>query len=78
MAKNGKTARNERVKLLANTVNTIGLAFFVPGFVVPFIALAYGAEPPKSPNWLLVGVWWVGQAMTLHLTARAILRGIEE
>ena len=41
-----KASRNERIKLLANTLNTIGLAFLVPGVVVPLVTLLYGAGLP--------------------------------
>ena len=78
MITNGKSARNERIKLLATTVNTVGLAFFVIGVVVPLIALLYGADTPTSPYWVHIGVWWLVQAAILHLGARAVLGRIEE
>ena len=77
MASN-KTARNERIKLLATTLNTLGLAFLVPGVIVPLITLLYGADTPKSPYWLEIGVWWAIQAVILHGGARTVLGGIEE
>ena len=73
-----KASRNERIKLLASTLNTIGLAFLVPGVVVPLVTLLYGADPPKSPYWLQIAVWWAVQAVILHAGARTVLGGIEE
>ncbi len=34
----GKTARNEQLKLRANTFNAVGLAFVAIGFVQPVVA----------------------------------------
>lgn len=73
-----KASRNERIKLLANTLNTIGLAFLVPGVVVPLVTLLYGADPPRSAFWLAIAIWWAAQAVILHAGARAVLGGIEE
>lgn len=73
-----KASRNERIKLLATTLNTIGLAFLVPGVIVPAVALLYGSDPPRSPYWLEIAVWWAFQAVILHIGARTVLGGIEE
>ncbi len=73
-----KASRNERVKLLATTLNTMGLAFFVPGVIVPLVTLLYGADPPRSPYWLGITIWWATLAAVLHILARTVLGGIEE
>lgn len=73
-----KTSRNERIKLLATTLNTIGLAFLVPGVVVPLVASLYGSDPPKSPYWVEFAVWWAVLAIIMHFFARIVLGGIEE
>ncbi len=78
MANVNKSARNERKKLLATTLNTLGLAFVVPGFILPLVTVLYGADLPQSPYWVQVGVWWPAQAILLHLSARTVLGGIEE
>jgi hypothetical protein len=72
-----KARRNERLKLLATTVNTIGLAFLVSGVIVPIISLLYGADQPRSPIAAWIGAWWIAQAIMLHLGARSVLGGIE-
>ncbi len=78
MVEINKSSRNERKKLLATTLNTIGLAFTVPGVVLPLVTVLYGADMPKAPNWLIFAVWWTVQAVLLHLSARTVLGGIEE
>lgn len=68
-----KIRRNERVKLSATTLNTIGLAFLISGAVVPVITLFYGGEGPKSGHATWIGLWWVVAATILHLGARGML-----
>lgn len=74
---NDKAISNERVKLLASTFNTVGLAFTITGAVVPTITLLYGGGAPNSRLWLLIGVWWVVIAILLHLAARRIFGGLK-
>jgi len=50
MADINKSARNERKKLLATTLNTLGLAFVVPGVILPLVTLLYGAEMRYCPS----------------------------
>jgi len=78
MANVNKSARNERKKLLATTLNTLGLAFVVPGVILPLVTLLYGAEMPKASYWLVFALWWTTQAVLLHLSARTVLGRIEE
>jgi hypothetical protein len=54
---------NEHVKLLATTVNAIGLVVFGAGVIQPLLT------PVSSVNWS-----WVAIAATLHLAAQAVIR----
>ncbi|WP_396594203.1 hypothetical protein [Brevundimonas sp. R86498] len=67
----GKAARNEQRKLLATTLNTIGLAVFGIGFVTPVLS---AADDGSTLSFL--GVWTIfGLA---HLVAQRVLRDLEE
>lgn len=58
---------NERVKLIATSLNAIALAILGAAFLVP--ALANPAVLLSAGPWILVSV-----ALTLHLSAHAVLR----
>ena len=58
---------NERVKLIATSLNAIALAIFGAAFVVP--ALANPAALQSSSPWILVRV-----ALALHPGVHAVLR----
>jgi hypothetical protein len=45
----GKTATNERIKLTASSVNTIGLAIGLTGGVIPTIGLLLPDAPTLLP-----------------------------
>ena len=70
-------ARNERTKLLATTLNTIGLAFSVTGTIVPLITFINEGKLPNSPLLPLAGVWFVFIALTSHMAARHVLGGMK-
>ncbi len=78
MPGSGKAARNEKTKLTATSLNTVGLAFVVTGAVVPIIGLVFSDSPTPSPIRLAMSVWWVALALGLHVVARGILGRLEE
>ncbi|MEQ7154789.1 hypothetical protein [Brevundimonas aurifodinae] len=67
-----KAAKNERRKLLATTINTVGLTVFAVGFITPMLA---GGLTRSSA--LTLGASFAILAMS-HLIARRLLRGLED
>ena len=67
-----KAARNERRKLLASTINTVGLTVFGVGFITPVLA---GGLTPSSA--LTLAASFAILAVS-HLMARRLLRGLED
>ena len=60
--------RNERLKLLATTLNNLGLAFAIGGFVGPVI----GGRLPIG--WAgLIPIAWFGAGAGLHYAAQWVL-----
>lgn len=55
---------NERLKLFAGTLNTIGLTLFGSAVVIPFVA---GALTISAFIWIML-------ALALHLSAQAALK----
>jgi hypothetical protein len=57
------TIHNEGIKLLASTLNSLGIASIVTGAVAPIASFVYGLGQPASPGrlfgaivaWLVVG-----------------------
>ncbi len=62
------SVHNERIKLLANAMNTIACAFFVTAFVVPTIA-GQIADAPKA----FVTISWISLSVGLHIGAHFVL-----
>jgi hypothetical protein len=62
------TVHNERLKLLANFMNTISVAFIVTSFVIPSITgqLAGGIR-------LVVAISWICLAFGLNCSAQLVL-----
>jgi hypothetical protein len=63
----GAMVYNERVKLLATTLNNLGLAFAIGGFVAPLMSgrlLGWSAVVPAA---------WFCLAGALHLSAQIVL-----
>ena len=73
MTPDEKSARVEQIKLLATTVNTLGIAVVVSGVLLPTIAMLYGGSPPAKPLWWLIGLWWLSFGAGAHMLARAAL-----
>ena len=62
------TIHNERVKLLATTINSTALAFVIGGFVAPTVSGQLRA------GWhALITLIWLGLGAGLHYAARAAL-----
>ena len=68
----GKTARNEQRRLLATTLNTIGLATFGVGVLTPFFNQGW------RPENLLTAMTVCVILVVLHMVAQRILRDLEE
>lgn len=66
---------NERMKLSATFLNTIGSATVVVGGITPLAALAYGMGTITREVWLAVAlaVCWIAAGVGLHFVGRAIL-----
>ncbi len=71
---------NEQLKLTANWLNTLGVAFVVTGTIAPIIAMLYGVgSAPSRITWdvpiIAASCFLCG--IGLHLRARQILRGLK-
>ncbi len=65
---------NERVKLLAGALNTLGIAIGVTGAVAPTLGVIYGTFAAASTALLaLIASAYLVAGMTLHLIAQAVL-----
>jgi hypothetical protein len=70
---------NERTKLLASTVNTVGTATIVAGAVTPLIAATSGLPGGGFGfGTFLFSVAWLGIGAGLHLVPRIILGRLRE
>ena len=78
MAEPSKLVRNERLKFLATTIDSIGIAIFITGFVVPTIAFLYGTSAQTPPNWSLVGLDMTVVGFALNRVANRVLGGLRE
>lgn len=71
---------NEQLKLLANALNTAATSCFTVGIATPLAGYAYNVgnlQGTLRPDILLVGaLFWLSAAVTLHLTARRVLRSL--
>ena len=73
--KDQRAVKNERIKLVASTLNAIGLGLAATGAIVPSITYLSGAEPVKSPLSAVLGVICVALAFALHILAHIVLGG---
>lgn len=64
--------RNERLKLAATALNTLGVAIVVSAIVVPTIGLTYGTVRVIE-HWYLTGFAWFAAGVALHLLAQGFL-----
>ena len=78
MSGRGHLVRNERLKLAATFMNSVGIAFMVTGAAVPLIARGFqiglGADG-YPPQFLVYATLIAGAA---HWAARFILGGLRE
>lgn len=70
---------NERTKLLASGLNTLGAASVGAGVIVPAAGSEFGL-PSYSFGWPLIvlGVLWLLTGGVLHYCARLVLGGLRE
>ena len=70
---------NERTKLTATAVSSLGLAMGVSGFVAPIVALSFGLSSAPLATGLthVVSFAWLGAAGALHVLARRMLKQLE-
>ncbi|PPQ31283.1 amino acid transporter [Rhodopila globiformis] len=66
-------ANNERARLIATTINNVAVAFLVAGFIAPEVN-----GQLASTGRFTVTVTWCLLAAGLHLTALAVLGGLDE
>lgn len=74
-----KAIVNERIKLRANFLNTLGVAFLVTGLVAPLIAYIEGTTSVR--DWaaiLIVGLICSLFSLVLHLAGDSLLGGLKE
>ena len=67
-----KVARNERRKLMATTVNTVGLTIFGVGAVTPLVT---SDQPDGS---ILTFALFTAILLAFHAVARRFLKGLED
>ncbi len=78
MAAANRSGRNERLKLMANYLNTLSAAIVTIGAIAPVASFAYG-NAALSPISVAIGaVICIVGSLGLHLVARWLLGGIEE
>lgn len=66
---------NERVKLLATTLNNLGIASVVTGVVAPTAGFVYGIGSWTQPIRLAGAILaWLVAGVGLHLIAQPVLR----
>ena len=74
-----KAARNERVKLTANFINTLASGSLLAALIAPFVGTALGTVPVNNAwNLLGFGLFGVVWAIVLHLFARRVLSAVED
>ena len=64
---------NERTKLLANALNTLGTTTIASALILPGIAAAYGLTHPPGRWWPLIGIVWLIAGVGHHVAAQAVL-----
>ena len=64
---------NERTKLLATALNTLGTTTIASALILPGIAAAYGFTHPPGRWWPVIGIIWLVVGVGLHGAAQAVL-----
>ena len=69
---------NEQTKLLATALNNVAVAYIVIGFVTPMTALSFGiaTAPVLRPATVLFVLLWLCAGISIHWTARRVLRSL--
>jgi hypothetical protein len=67
--------RNERFKLGASALSTLGIAFIVTGIIAPAATAIYGGAARSGFNewWLLVFAGWFLGGAALHFGGQVLL-----
>lgn len=70
---------NERTKLLANALDRTSTACVTVGLLAPIAAVLYGATATalQPLTFAIGGPIWILVALSLHLGARLVLRGLK-
>ncbi len=69
----GNLVHNERTKLLAGALNTLGTTTIASALILPGIAAAYGLTHPPGRWWPVIGFVWLIVGAGLHVAAQAVL-----
>ncbi len=70
---------NEKVKLLAVTLNNLGIATIVIGFLTPTVNSPYGTLGLElRGTTIALTTWWVTSGVLLLVAARHCLEGLKE
>lgn len=69
--------RDEQIKLTANFMNGLGIATFAVGGLAPVFSTLYD-DTRLSGFVIVVSVICFAAALTLHLMARGILKGLSQ
>ena len=67
---------NERIKLTAGLLNTLAASCIVAGIIAPVATILYTIQLPVSHYWGLFVLCWGLAALSFHLIARALLKGL--
>ena len=70
---------NERVKLVAATLNNVGVAALVTGVVAPMAGYVYGIGQPIGTGRLAGAItMWLAVGSGLHILSQWVLRKLRE
>ena len=70
---------NEQVKLLAGTLNSVGIATIATGFIAPTTSYVYGIVSAASAETVIaLTIVWLSCGSILLMAARHSLRGLRE
>ena len=64
---------NERTKLLATALSTLGTTTIASALILPGIAAAYRLTHPPGRWWPFIGTVWLIVGIGLHMAAQAVL-----
>jgi hypothetical protein len=73
-----KATRNERVKLTATWLNTVGSASVTTGVIAPIVAYVLDVAAVPASRVVLLSLFWLLAGGGLHWVARQHLKGASE